>query len=776
MNKRLLLLISIGLLAMSLVSLVMVTASAASVAKPASVGENNSRLIPAQSNPIDLSTSRNSRSASLLVNNNRSPNPQNPAHRPNLPDFVRQQVMFDSQQDELHQQVVYPQGLDRVVKNVYRDYSSENSPEYLVNNGITMDLVRERVFGRLDPGDLITITRQGDGAYGSAQADGSGFFWTPLFSGDGSGVPVDIAGGEDFWVNGSLITVSLPLEAVGGVDVINDQVSGNLPGNSGNTQIWLKFGLWGSGPVSTWSAGTLTNPSGNFTIPLNFDAGAENFFAVEYPVATNVYLRTYFTPDPRVFLVEQNNLVAGYAPPNTAITATVYSAYPTSVRTIQQGNAPYPFGFFILDGMEIATGDVVAIEYEDGTVISTTNNILGQFSFDTDSDMVYGQAPPNALVRLNFWDWNYGYIETQVSAAPDGWFEAQFVGKDLRPSNEVDIMVADENGNQTHMVSGPPHLEVYLDPESEYDCVVARVDAPGLPVTLTVQTDHGTFTRENPIGPSDPGNLVGGYNICYMVWGPGWGPIDFAPGDIVTLESPTWQGQVTVPDLTWEADTVSEQISGSSPAGEVRVTLYQWNSDTYPAEGSAEARTVSSGNFAANFISYDVRDGNGSLEIRYYEPTTDFVTNLQAQMRFMQVELPAGVYGYTPIADEVMTVSLFDEANNLLASTSNDGDDHPFYFWYTEFEGNPILPGYKVEITGDNGWSASVIVPEITVEADVDSDLVSGEAQKGLLHINGGKEESGFDSFVPVDGYALSTAWQGHDLQLSDWIPLLNFF
>ena len=43
-----------------------------------------------------------------------------------------------------------------------------------------------------------------------------------------------------------------------------------------------------------------------------------------------------------------------------------------------------------------------------------------------------------------------------------------------------------------------------------------------------------------------------------------------------------------------------------------------------------------------------------------------------------------------------------------------------------------------------------------------------GEAPKSLLYLDGGRDDSGFGFFTPVDGYAINTAWLGHDLQFGD--------
>ena len=124
-----------------------------------------------------------------------------------------------------------------------------------VRPGFTVDLVYERLYGRLNPGDVITVTRSSDGAYGAAQADGVGFFWTSLFAGDGAGQPVDIVGGDslEVYVNGSLEVILSPQEVSGGIDVLNDQVFGVVAGTPGGTVVTITFG-----PVGNARAGGIS--------------------------------------------------------------------------------------------------------------------------------------------------------------------------------------------------------------------------------------------------------------------------------------------------------------------------------------------------------------------------------------------------------------------------------------------------------------------------------------------------------------------------------------
>ncbi|MGD2147259.1 MAG: hypothetical protein PVH41_11245, partial [Anaerolineae bacterium] len=57
-------------------------------------------------------------------------------------------------------------------------------------DGFVADLAYDVVWGYVTAGDTITLSRTGDGAYGAAEADGVGFFWTPLWKANGQ--PADV--------------------------------------------------------------------------------------------------------------------------------------------------------------------------------------------------------------------------------------------------------------------------------------------------------------------------------------------------------------------------------------------------------------------------------------------------------------------------------------------------------------------------------------------------------------------------------------------------------
>ena len=114
-----------------------------------------------------------------------------------------------------------------------------------ISPGFTVDLAYDAVWGLVEPGATVTVERASDGAYGAAEANGKGFFWTPLWQANGQ--PAYITGGDAIhvFVDGDL-EASIPVvEVSGGIDVLADQVDGAIPNGTVGTPVTVTIGLEG---------------------------------------------------------------------------------------------------------------------------------------------------------------------------------------------------------------------------------------------------------------------------------------------------------------------------------------------------------------------------------------------------------------------------------------------------------------------------------------------------------------------------------------------------
>ena len=126
-----------------------------------------------------------------------------------------------------------------------------------------MDIAYDIVFGYLNPGDLITVAA--GSAFGTAHADGAGYFFTPVWGTNGR--QVDLLGGEtiDIYVNGiHSETITIPTFS-GGMNLFTDQVEGSLGVLSAGKVVTVSLGIWGLEPnTETPWVTTTTNSTGDF--------------------------------------------------------------------------------------------------------------------------------------------------------------------------------------------------------------------------------------------------------------------------------------------------------------------------------------------------------------------------------------------------------------------------------------------------------------------------------------------------------------------------------
>ena len=126
-------------------------------------------------------------------------------------------------------------------------------------SGFVVDQTYDAIWGHVSPGATVTVAR--GTAYGAAQADGVGLFWTPLWQSNGQ--PADITGTDTIqvYVNGSLSATITVSGVTGLVDVLNDRVVGTISGAAASTPVTVTLGIYPGAP----SVSTTTDASGRFT-------------------------------------------------------------------------------------------------------------------------------------------------------------------------------------------------------------------------------------------------------------------------------------------------------------------------------------------------------------------------------------------------------------------------------------------------------------------------------------------------------------------------------
>lgn len=649
-----------------------------------------------------------------------------------------------------------------------------------VSPDFTVDLVEDAIWGLVEPGGVVTVERATDGAYGAAEADGIGFFWTPLWQSNGQ--PADVAGGDTIRISvDGTLEATVPVVAItGGIDVLADEVEGSVPGVAAGTVVTISIGIGGAPGANAPRATATTGPGGSFTASFpEIDLGSANLAAVEVDSGDG-RVRGYVYPKDHVFAVQNLRSIGyGFADPGQQVDVTVYEGSGSTVRWSGSTTAESPHGFYRLwapgTGEPDApqAGDRVTVDLGGGEILETVLADLSITDVDLALNEVTGTAPAGETVTIRMWE-RAAYTQTTATADGSGIFTADFGGiADLRARDWFYLALDDAEGNETMLRSGAPFMNVNIDPFSDLDCVYWRVDAPHVPVTITLGMATDVYTR---VLTSDAGNtLYGGYG-CAVIRHEG-APVNFSPGDTIEVASPTWEGSVEIADLSWYVDSANDEVTGEAPPGDVEVTVRNWRADQYPiGGGDTQAAARVGTDYTATFIDFDVRDG-GTLALQYYDPSTDFGTLLRSwsSMQYQRFEATIGaeVKGIPPTAGETITASLYaSDGATLLKETSDDHDGDPWRFRLS-FWDPWIEPGRWVTVTSESGWEAGLQVPDLTIGANADTDLISGQGPKSLLLVTHDFQGDSDERFVPVDDYALDQSFFGRDVQRGDGISVI---
>ncbi|NLF01278.1 MAG: hypothetical protein GX601_09910, partial [Anaerolineales bacterium] len=613
-----------------------------------------------------------------------------------------------------------------------------------------LDLAYNIMYGWVDAGDTVTLTRtSGGAAYGAAEADGVGFFWTPLWQPDGW--PAEVAPGDtlEVFVNGALETALTPTSVEAHMDVLADQVLGSISGVAAGTPVTVALSRWATQPLTDMpQAVALTDASGAFTATFSADLGPHNLAQVTYSTG-QALVRGYAYPQ-RVFSVDSHSWVFGYTEPGAPVTVTVYYTESDTVRSQATTRGNWPHGDYATT-QEMMPHDRVEVDLGSGAPLTFTIGELNAY-IDLDADRVTGGGcPPYAPVRVWAENWRLGrYREETTTADMHGVYTVTFSGFDLRASDAVYPACADSEGDEEMLSTNGPNMQVF----PERDAVSGSGDLPNVPFT---------FTLQHP-GEAPYAVLTG---LTQYGWN-GTGPVDvgedIVPGDVITLETATWSGSMTVADISVTFDTAHDRVLGQVDVpGWVLAYASQWQDWGYPVNGGQGVSVTAASPFTATFTNFDVRDTVAAQILHYDE--NDFVTRLSREARYFQVEMPSGVGMPQLSPDEVLTATLYEsDGQTIKHQTSEDRDpDNPDWYWL-DLAGH-IVAGDWITVTDGAGWTAGLQVPLLTMDADESANFLWGEGPKALLWL----EWADFGRFVPSDGYIVDTAALGHDLTFGDW-------
>ncbi len=632
---------------------------------------------------------------------------------------------------------------------------------------IVVDTYLNYIYGKLPVTGTVLINRA-DGAYGAAETDGVGFFWTYLYS-DLNGGPLTIFAGDqlEININGDTTSITVDDQPSGYLYVTDDTVSGNIPNDTGGTVVSATLGLYGQPSTAYETRSVITEPDGSFTITFapDVDLGPENFAFVDYKIG-EAFQRTSFFPLNN-FLLLPTNRIAGYAQMKTEIVATVYTGT-TDVKWSGNIYADYPLGwydFYLPDGWQINPGDKVEV-YFPITGVTTEKLYINtsNITISPDGMLLSGTTDANVYVRVSYVKWNgdsYSYYENHTTSDGSGNFSVDLPEDGIRPDVQVVVAVIDPiSGAGSYTYTGMPYIEVVLDTYAEGDCVMGRVNVPNTIVTLELERNGEVFIRDplrtTPI--SDPGNVLGSGG-CYLLWRiyPGEQesrPMNFEPGDILRWRIDNWFIETTVRGLHYGADANANVIDGSvfTPSlatGEIAFRLSQSYISYFPFDMGVEARAeVNDNAFTVQFYdTFDVRARVVMNSFLYDE--NGFAQQFTETNHFFRIGDDATVWGRTYIPDEEVTLTLWESGVPIYSSSDQDPDPYAFYF---DLRDHRLQPGTMVEVnyqySGDGDrW---MVYEPLSVVGNFQTSVVTVTGHTGMIDVWGGYDQGGFDQMIPA--------------------------
>jgi uncharacterized repeat protein (TIGR01451 family) len=671
--------------------------------------------------------------------------------------------------------------MDGFVSEGYAPMAADSNPPLPGETDLVVCMSTERAWGMVNPDETVTITVNSQ-QMGANLANHLGYFWTTLYDSNGNRPGLGVGDNLVIYHDGvSLSSITLR-EIDGQINPFDETVTGTIGGSVFPISVTVYIPL-AEPSLLSYSQTVNTDVSGNFTADFSavFDLMTWDEATVGY-IENGVEVHRHVYPPPGLMVRPwPYNWVFGIAPLGTPVTVSVYLSDNTSLKTedtvTADANSGFFWSFLLTDVVE---SDIVYAEIEGGEVMSRTVDKLTMW-LDAENDRITGEAEPNVTVRAEFdgltpFGWKLYTLET--TADTNGVYTVELGGvTDIMPGQTAAVVVADDEGDELNTRTYAPTIEVHQTWDEVYGRAASQ-SGEGLAnqtVTLTVYS-----ALSDTISQFSTQMDWSGY---YEFTGKVFEMPDITPGDLLTVNTSidNWQGVVAVKPITVEADLENDRFTGSvePPSNRVELSVWNWFANIYPVAGYFELKTTASSPFSATPAGFNV-DYNQAFEVSH-RTEDDYINRVYHETGGFGVFLRdnAVVANLAP-AGSAFTITLSDSGGEYkaqLTGVSNPptGDIGWQDFWSTN---ENILPGDWVQVQSSAGYSQSLQIPDLQVNADLEMGLIFGQAPPdALLMVN---SDTDGDGFVPTDGEGnfsvaageLQEVWGDGDIQAGDsiWI------
>ena len=632
-----------------------------------------------------------------------------------------------------------------------RSRSDLATPPLPGSTDLAVCMTSDRVWGVVGAGATTTVTVDGT-QMGAAAADGNGFFWTTLY--DGNGDRPELSGGEiaAIYSDGAQ-EANITLHTITGtIDVVSDVVSGTIGDVSSPISVTV-YAPSGEPSMTSYSQTVSTDGSGNFTADFTsiWDLFVWDEATAAYAESGVEVHRHIYPEDSLLVRPAPWNVVMGTASPGTIVTATLYFSDTTEKDSNALTAGSTDGWYYWSVPTDVLESDIVAVEFEDGMVMSRTIDTFTIDDVEVANDRIVGQAEPGAIVRGLVDDLTpQGWRDVTMSTTADatGVYTLDFgTSADLMPGHWNAVFVADAEGDDLNLWHRAPSVDVNQtwNDISGVGPSDPGPDSDGRVVTLTLASTTTLYTTE-----------MDWYSWYSFSQDDGLPDID--PEEIITVEAEgyAWQGVVEVMTMTAQHDTGADQFTGEveTPTGRVELWGTQWEDFgvqwLYPVGGQFDTLVTASSPFTATPAGFDVRNGVG-YEVRH-RTADDYLERIYREVDYLRVwPQYNGVMALFGPAGTPYTITLRDSGGGFKAQLTGTSNDPIGEAGWNPFggTGEQIETGDQLQAQSATGFSQTVYVPAMDLQLDEANDRVSGSAPaNSLLYVQVSGQGEGF---VPTD-------------------------
>ncbi len=597
---------------------------------------------------------------------------------------------------------------------IYINYSTPEGNQiyrYLITPVLSVRVNSGHVEGFTTPSTSLTLTLKDTAqtvkATANLNSNSDGYFATE-FKDQNNNLVIIMPGYiiQMVPLTGETITVST-VDLTAQVNLITDVVAGKGPANSTLVVSVSAYPL----TVTTGAQGNYTaNFSGKVTIMRG------NAIDVRYYNAdSNLISFSMFVPQ---ITVRMNpGSVTGYSTPNTPLTLTLKDTAQAVKATASLTSDSV--GYFSTDlrgqdgkGIMLSPGYTVQMAPQTGEGL-TVNVVEMTAQANIAADVVTGKGPPNSSLTVMA-----GYIPLGVNTDAQGNYNGNFLGKaDIKRGNPLSVIYYNQDFNVVIFNTVIPMLNITIN--SNY---IYGYTTPGSPFTLTLK-DSSAVTIATASSTSSPEGYLSAYFADQNNK-----PAFVQSGYVVQIMPQTGESlAVTVPELTAQANIITDIVQGKGPAGR---SLTVSASRSYPNSASITVIPDSQGNYTADFSGkVDIKRGSG-LAVNYSDPEGNlFIFSAAVPLLIIRIN-SSSVSGYATTTNTPVTLTLRDASGVTKASASLTSGYGGYYS--TNFKdqgGNPVnvLLGHTVQMTPQTG-EALTITADLTARFDPTTHVVSGKS------------------------------------------------